>query len=525
PYIDLSTAALSSDALRLIKEDEARAGLLAPFRLVGKKVHIAIAAPENQDTKDRIKELENAGYSPTIYVASKRSLARAWERYGELSLSLQTEEGVLDVSSEQVLAYLGEFKNLNDVTRVIAGVLGGKERYQTTRILEILIAGALATDASDIHIEPEEARVILRYRLDGVLQELSSVEERVYTLLLSRIKILSGMKLNVRDDAQSGRFTIKVNEVDIEVRTSTVPGAYGESVVLRILNPKAIAVPFDKLGMEKRLEEIVRKEIKKPNGLILNTGPTGSGKTTTLYAILRLLNDPSVKIITIEDPVEYHLPGITQTQVDVDTAYNFFEGLRSGLRQDPDVIMVGEIRDKETAETAINAALTGHLVLSSLHTNNAAGTIPRLIDLSINPKIIGSALTLALAQRLIRKLCEYCKKEDAPTEEERGIIARMEQKLLAAFEGLQTTRVWRANACEKCNNTGYKGRIGIFEAMHMNAEIEKLAAENPSEREIKKLMDKQGLLDMGEDGVSKILLGVTSFEEVRRVIDLGSNTT
>ncbi|MBI4117986.1 MAG: type II/IV secretion system protein [Parcubacteria group bacterium] len=525
PYIDLLTVPLSSDALRLLKEEEARTGLLAPFRLVGKQVHVAIAAPNNQDTIDRIKELENAGYSPILYVASKKSLGRVWERYAELSLSLETEEGVLEVSSEQVLSYLAEFKSLNSVAEVIAGVLAGKERYQTTRILEILIAGSLATDASDIHIEPEETQVMLRYRLDGVLQEVAAIEERVFTLLVSRIKILSGMKLNVRDDAQNGRFTIKVHDADIEVRISTVPGAYGESVVLRILNPKAIAVPFDKLGMEKRLEEIVRREIKKPNGLILNTGPTGSGKTTTLYAILRLLNDPTVKIITIEDPVEYHLPGITQTQVDSNTAYNFFEGLRSGLRQDPDVIMVGEIRDKETAETAIDAALTGHLVLSTLHTNNAAGTIPRLIDLGVNPKIIGSALTLALAQRLLRKLCEYCKKEDTPTEEERKIIAHMEPRLRTAFADIQTTRVWRGSKCDKCNNTGYKGRIGIFEAVHMDAEIEKLASENPSEREIKKLMDTQGLLDMGEDGVSKILHGVTSFEEVMRVIDLSSYAT
>jgi type IV pilus assembly protein PilB len=294
---------------------------------------------------------------------------------------------------------------------------------------------------------------------------------------------------------------------------------------MRLLNPKSIAVPLEDLGIEKRTLDILINEIKKPNGMLLITGPTGSGKTTTLYAFMKKIHSPDIKIITIEDPIEYHLPGIVQTQVEEDKGYTFLSGLRSAVRQDPDVIMVGEIRDDETAGTAINAALTGHLVFSTLHTNSAAGAFPRIIDLKVNPKIISSAVNVAMAQRLVRKLCQACKKERDANEEEKKIIeetiASINDKTY--LEGVKKEKVYEAVGCEKCNGTGYKGRVAICEAILMTKEVEQAITENPSDRDIRKASEGQNILDMKQDGVLKVLRGVSTIEELKRVIDLEVN--
>ena len=384
-----------------------------------------------------------------------------------------------------------------------------------------MLAGAIAIKASDIHIEPEEVNVRLRYRLDGVLHDIAMIDHKTYKLALSRLKLLSGLKLNVSADTQDGRFSIKLGDVDIEIRTSILPSAYGEGIVMRILNPESIKVTLDQLGIEPTLLEILLREITKPNGMILTTGPTGSGKTTTLYAFLRKIYSPEIKVVTIEDPIEYHLAGISQTQVNEGSNYTFLSGLRAALRQDPDVIMVGEIRDSETAQIAINASLTGHLVLSTLHTNNAAGTIPRLIDLKVNPKVIGSALSVSIAQRLLRRLCSSCKTESTPTEEERATIGRILKGVMQKKGAVpEIGNLSIAKGCVVCNGSGYKGRVGIYEAILIDEAIEKLIAENPSEREIKEAAIPQGILDMREDGIVKILAGMTSFEELSRTIDL-----
>ncbi len=329
--------------------------------------------------------------------------------------------------------------------------------------------------------------------------------------------------------AQDGRFNIMELEEEISIRTSLIPGAYGESIVMRILDPKSLQVPFESLGIEPYLLKIVEDQIVKPNGMILVTGPTGSGKTTTLYAFLRKIYSTEINIITIEDPIEYHLKGITQTQVDVKKGYDFPEGLRSILRQDPDVIMVGEIRDGDTAEIATQSALTGHMVFSTLHTNNAAGVIPRLVDLKVNPKILVSALSLSMAQRLVRKLCTVCKKEHAPIAEESEVIKlvldsmKVEGKDFAKYNinpNIDTLKLFTPVGCDKCNSTGYKGRIGIFEAIRTDDSIEKIMPENPSEHEIKKVAHSQGILSMRQDGIIKILNGITSIEEVQSVVDL-----
>ena len=338
---------------------------------------------------------------------------------------------------------------------------------------------------------------------------------------MSRIKLISNLKLNLTG-AQDGRFSIKVIDSEIEIRTSLLPGAYDSSVVLRVLNPKSISVPLVDLGINQKLLDTILHEVSKPNGMMLITGPTGSGKTTTLYALLKKVHTPEIKIITIENPIEYHLPGIVQTQTDEKKEYGFAEGLRSALRQDPDIIMVGEIRDNETAEIAINSALTGHLVFSTLHTNNAAGTFPRLIDLGVDSKVISSAINLAMAQRLVRKLCVECRKQIDLAGDEKKVIDDVINTIVdkSYLQGLDLAHVWQEVGCEKCNMTGFKGRIGIHEAIKMDDDIENIIRENASERAIKKVAEKQGLLNLRQDGILKVLSGLTTIDELRRIIDI-----
>lgn len=527
PYLDLSVFPINIDALRILKEDQVRAANVAPFNLIDKKIQLGVLSPESEATEEIVAELKKRGYTPVLFMVSQESLYKVWERYKDLSYSFETKGGALTISSEEITGFLDQVHTIADISKLIGEALSTKKIYRISKLLEIIIAGALSTGASDIHLEPEESYVLLRYRLDGLLTDVLKFDNDTYNLLLSRIKLLSNLKLNIKGKAQDGRFSIKVKDSEIEIRTSLLPGAYNDTIVLRVLNPNAISVPLEDLGIHPRLLKIIEYEISKPNGMILNTGPTGSGKTTTLYAFLKKIHTPSVKIITIENPIEYHLPGIVQTQTDSEKGYSFLEGLRSALRQDPDVIMVGEIRDNETAEIAINSALTGHLVFSTLHTNDAAGTFPRLIDLGVNPKVITSAISLAMAQRLVRKLCPSCKKEvslsSAKAAADKKIIDRVLSTITdkTYLDGIQTASMWVAGqGCDKCRNSGYSGRIGIFEAIKSDEEIEKIVEMNPSEREVKKAAAPQNILDMSQDGILKILQGVTSMEELKRVIDL-----
>jgi type II secretory ATPase GspE/PulE/Tfp pilus assembly ATPase PilB-like protein len=453
-------------------------------------------------------------------MASSNSINRAIKRYADISFAVETKAGMLDISGEDIKKILTSLNSVSDIKNLIDETLKIKKAHRISRILEVIIAGGLAKNASDVHIEPEENIVRLRYRLDGVLINITDIDIETYDLLLSRIKLISGLKLNLKNTAQDGRFSVQIDEDDVEIRTSMLPDAYGESIVMRILNPKTISLSMEDLGIEKRLFDILEREISKPNGMILTTGPTGSGKTTTLYAFLRRIQTPEKKIITIEDPIEYHLPGIVQTQVD-DTNYTFGNGLRSTLRQDPDIIMVGEIRDEDVASTAINASLTGHLVFSTLHTNNAAGSFPRLIDLGINPKVISSSINVVLAQRLVRKLCESCKKQIEISGDKKKQIDRTLETIINK-ENIQenTSIIWEAGGCDKCNNTGYKGRIGVFEAVVMDEKVEELVKGSASEREISEAAISQGVLSMQQDGVLKVLRGVTSLDELARVIEL-----
>ncbi len=527
PYIDLARLGTDNEALRAISEKDARELKVAPFKLFGKNIFIGVRSPSDDLLAKLKDQIERQNLIPTFYMISMASLEKVWARYKELSLAESSKIGGLDISGS-VLREIGKgIKTMKDVERLIGETTEGNPIHKISKMLEIILAGAIAIKASDVHIEPEKDRSRLRLRLDGILHDVMFFENNIYHLFNSRIKLLSGMKLTTKI-AQDGRFSIMEDKEEISIRTSLIPGAYGESIVMRILDPKSIQIDLKDIGIEPFLFSVIEQEIAKPNGLILVTGPTGSGKTTTLYAFLRRIYSPEIKIITIEDPVEYHLPGITQTQVNPDKGYDFLEGLRSGLRQDPDVVMIGEIRDAETAKTAIESALTGHMVFSTLHTNNAAGVIPRLIDLGANPKIMVSALSLSIAQRLVRKLCTRCKVEKSPTEKQSKILKSImdgikeEGKSLTNYkiDPRAPVKLFTPVGCEECNMTGYKGRIGIFEAIKTDEAIEKIIPQNPSEREIKRIARAQGILSMRQDGIVKMLNGITSFEEVQSVVDL-----
>ncbi len=521
-YVDLSVTLINSDALRLIDEKTSRENKMAAFHLTDKKLKVAVRLPEDQGTKEVIDGLKTKGYTVILCIASTAGLERAWSSFKDLSFAYESKAGSLEVNSDEISEIIEKAEGLPTIISILENTLSMKKSYRVSRILETILAGALATRASDVHIEPEEEYIRLRYRLDGVLVKVLDFDKDTYNLLLSRVKLLSGLKLNIKKDSQDGRFSVHVKDTNIEIRTSILPGAYNESIVMRILNPKSIGVPLEELGIPPKLLNIILKEIEKPNGMLLTTGPTGSGKTTTLYAFLKKTHNPTVKIITIEDPIEYHLPGIVQTQVN-DKGYSFLDGLRAALRQDPDIIMVGEIRDGETAAIAINSALTGHLVFSTLHTNSAAGAFPRLIDLKINPKIMSSAINIVLAQRLVRKLCEFCKK---PVAMENNVKIQIDKIVATIFDKNDIppipTNIFIAesNGCEKCNHTGYKGRIGIYEGIKMTPEVNAVIENNPSADEIEKVAAPQSLLTLKQDGIIKILQGITSFDELERVISI-----
>lgn len=518
-YADLTRKSIATDALRLVPEEIARATEIAAFHKVNKKILVGMRSPERPDALQAIADLERLGYTTQRIIVSRASLEHAWDRYHDLSYATESEAGILTLSNETIQQTLAEVHSLVQLQEMIQTSAASKDAHRVSRILEIMMAGALALGASDVHLEPEETNVRMRYRLDGVLVEVLTFDSVTYALVSARLKLLSGLKLNIKNMAQDGRFSIVVDTKEIEIRVSVLPSSAAETIVMRILDPATIALSMEVLGFDKYLMDIFDRELKKPNGLILNTGPTGSGKTTTLYAFLRKVSEPGIKIITIEDPIEYHLPGIVQTQVSRD--YTFASGLRSTLRQDPDIIMVGEIRDAEVAATAIHSALTGHLVFSTLHTNDAAGTFPRLLDMGVSADIMGAAVTVAMAQRLVRKLCTHCREAKAIAGEDLALMERLLKNIPHADELPQNREtMWVAKGCEKCGGLGYKGRISIVEVILMNKDIEECVRQTASERHIWQAAKSQNIRRMAQDGAVKVLQGVTSLDELGRVVDL-----
>ena len=384
----------------------------------------------------------------------------------------------------------------------------------------VILRHAIEGNASDIHIEPGRDKLNVRFRLNGILHPSLSLPLQVHPAVVARIKILSGLKIDENRLPQDGRFSERINGREVDFRVSTFATLYGEKVEIRVLDSSTGLRSFEELGLSGRSLEVVKDAIKRPYGMILFTGPTGSGKTTTQYAILRVLNQDSVNIVTVEDPIEYSIAGINQSQVKPEIGYTFANGLRQILRQDPNVIMVGEIRDEETASLAVNAALTGHVVLSTLHTNSSVGVVPRLIDMGVRPFLIPSALKLVISQRLIRNLCPNCKIKVKPPEKIRNYILDRIKEFPASAKSLIKIEdpflLYEAKGCDSCGLTGYTGRVGLYEVLTMTDELAELIQKNPLESLIFKVAQKQGMLTMEQEGILKVLNGQTTIEEVIR---------
>jgi type IV pilus assembly protein PilB len=521
PYLDLKGFPIAPEVLALIPRDEATRARTVSFLKQGDEIRVATSRPgaDASAIAERIARQEGANVQ--IYFVSDPSMDYALKLYDVLPEIKEVIYG-LRIDEAKLASYEKDISNFRDLQEKIRTV-------STTDVVTLMIGAALKSDASDIHIEAEEGDVKIRFRLDGLLQDAAKLPRETWKQMISRLKLLSGAKINVEGVPQDGRITIYLTNEKIDIRVSFLPTAYGESIVMRLLRPKSVALEFEKLGIRGAALEHLRREIERPNGMIVTTGPTGSGKTTTLYAILRKLNTADSKIITLEDPIEYKLEGINQSQIDHEKKYDFAKGLRSILRQDPDVVMVGEIRDLETAEISIQAALTGHLVVSTIHTNSASGAIPRFLSMGVKPFLLAPAINAIIGQRLVRRLCETCKKPATLSSE---ILARVTSELTAlppqpGSPPLDLSHLAffappaGENTCTTCSGLGYKGRIGIYEVMTMTKEIENLILTgNVSEYQMEEIAKKQGMVSMVQDGLLKALDGLTSVDEVLRVAEL-----
>ena len=515
PYINLVGFSIGPDDLATLAKDQSQKLQTICFFNDGREIRLG-SVDYNNEVKNLEAELkEKYQANVATYLISLNSFNHALKIYETLPAVRKFIKGI-EIKEEEIKKFEKDIRNFHDLNEKIKNV-------SMTELITLIIAGAIKSRASDIHIEAEEKDLKVRYRIDGVLNDVAILAKEVGPKITSRIKQLARLKINIVDRPQDGRFSIFLKNDRVDVRVSALPTGFGESIVIRLLIASAVSLSFEELGLRGRSYKTLEKEVKRPNGLIIATGPTGSGKTTTLYAILKKLNDPETKIITIEDPIEYELVGINQSQVTKE--YTFAKGLRSIVRQDPDIIMVGEIRDLETAEIAIQAALTGHLVLSTIHTNAAFGTIPRFLALGAKPFLLAPALNVAIGQRLVRKICTDCKTETKLDEE---TLERV-KKLLSALPvedkkeykvDLDKLKFYKGQGCDVCQGLGYKGRIGIYEIMPIEGEIEDTIIKgNLSENEIKEMAVERGVISMVQDGLLKALEGITSVDEVFRVAE------
>lgn len=514
PYIDLTEFPISAEALQMIPEETCIQERVICFLFTGEELRLATTDPENTNLTEIKNTLaENFRARVEIYMISERNLKNALDQYSKLP---RYEKKTRDV--KLAAEDLDKFKDIGGNFKTLGEYV---KKVNTTELINLIIAAALGSNASDIHIEAEEKDVKVRLRVDGILHDAASLDKELWPKIISRIKLLSGLKINIADKPQDGRFSIDMADGKTDVRVSCTPTTYGESVVMRLLKSSVAALNFDDLGLTGKAYQELKTQTERPNGMIITTGPTGSGKTTTLYAILNKLNTEDIKICTLEDPVEYKLKGINQSQIDHSKGYSFADGLRSLLRQDPDVVMVGEMRDLETAETAVNAALTGHLVVSTIHTNDAAGAIPRFIALGVKPFLLAPAMNAIIGQRLVRKVCQFCKEEYMLTPEENERVMRLLNQIPDGHPDkpdLTNLKFMKGKGCEKCNNIGFKGRIGIYEIMPMTPAMEKMInTPNITSNEIQVEAIKNGMITMVQDGLIKASKGITSVDEVFRV--------
>ncbi|MCL5436246.1 MAG: GspE/PulE family protein [Patescibacteria group bacterium] len=509
PYFNLYAFPVDQYALRAISQEQAEGALLVPFYRDNLSLKLGIVDPSNPRLNDVLGELEKKKFSAEAYLVSESGWQHAMEGYKHIKTKpVQSEElRVMESSPEAV-------RRLKDIAASGQDVV----RISATDFLGTILTAAVSMRASDIHVQAEKDFFSIRFRIDGVLQEVAQFHNAGYHGLISRIKILSKLKLNITKVPQDGSFVISAGGHNFEIRVSVLPSTYGEAVVLRLLGEQVV-LEIKTLGLRDLAYERVAAEIEKPHGLILTTGPTGSGKTTSLYAFLKAANKPGVKIITLENPVEYRLENIEQIQIDENRGLTFAGALRSTLRQDPDIIMVGEIRDLDTAETAAQAALTGHMVYSTLHTNDAAGAIPRLLNLGVKPVTLAPALTVVIAQRLVRQICQNCKTEDLLDEkilaQARSVLSTIPAK--AGVKLPKDFKFYHSPGCAECNYIGYKGRIGVFEVFVADDTIQKLIYNEASTVDIRAAAQASGMLTMLQDGLLKALEGITDVAEVFRV--------
>jgi len=517
PFVDLKNKKVEFKVLSLIPEPIARNHNIIAYKRDGGNLEVAMLDPQDLETIDFIKKKSNLKILPRL--TDKKSLKNALSQYQK---SLQAEFGDIIRKEAESLKVISE----KDKTGGVKDLKKLAEDIPVVRIVDTLLRHAILQRASDIHIEPMENEVLARYRIDGILHDAMTLPKNAAAGIIARIKVLSSLKLDEKRLPQDGRFKIETDEEKISFRVSILPVYNGEKAVLRILHEGAKGLTLERLGFRGDQVEDLHSAAKKPTGMILVTGPTGSGKTTTLYTILGILNTPEVNISTIEDPIEYQIPRINQTQVRPDIGFTFATGLRSLVRQDPDIIMVGEIRDNETASLAINASLTGHLVLSTLHTNSAAGTIPRMLEMKVEPFLLVSTINIIVAQRLVRVLRDNKEKyflNGAEFEKlaklvdmDRMLGLLKKEKVVGPKDGWSKVPFYRAKPSKECPE-GYKGRIGIHEILKMSDAIKNLIMSNATAGEIERQAKRDGMMTMLEDGIIKTVQGITSIEEVLRV--------
>ncbi|BFT94265.1 MAG: type IV-A pilus assembly ATPase PilB [Minisyncoccus archaeiphilus] len=512
---------IPGEALTLVPEESSKFYKILPLEREGNIVKIGIVDPDNLKAKEALKFLSRQHKIEfKLYLVSKRYFEDMSKQYRNL-----TEE-----VGKALTAWETEIKAEDDIE-----LYGANEKLSTERLTEeapiikmvaVILRHAVEGSASDIHIEPEERQTRVRFRMDGVLYSSLFLPVQAHPSIIARIKILSNLRLDETRVPQDGRFSAKIDSRNVDFRVSTLPTKLGEKVVIRVLDSNEGLRNYEEIGLMGRNLKIIQEAAQKPYGLILVTGPTGSGKTTTLYSVLRELNQPEVNIITLEDPIEYFIDGVNQSQVREDIGYDFGQGLRHVVRQDPDIIMVGEVRDEESASLVSHAALTGHVVLSTLHTNNAIGVIARLIDMKIKPFLLPSTLNISVGQRLAHRLCPFCKEKVKPNKEiEKEIwksishLPESEKKQFNVPASPDQIYVYKPKGCAKCNMKGERGRVGIFEVLKMTPQLENIIIENPSENNLIEEAKRQGMISMRQDGILKALIGEVSIEEVFRISD------